>query len=139
MIKTILKLILLIYFINSAACSKKVQSGFKDDIGNIVPVSHPVKRIISLAPNISEIMFFLNKGNLLKGVTKLCNYPRSVRKINKAGGMLNPDMDVLTPWKNMGGVLQAAQRIVSAVQNSERILIHGDFDADEKKVAAQPL
>jgi len=43
---------------------------------------------------------------------------------------LNPDMDVLTHPKNMGGVLQAAQRIVCAVQNAERILIHGDFDAD---------
>jgi len=43
---------------------------------------------------------------------------------------LNPDMDVLTHPKNMGGVMQAAQRIVCAVQNAERILIHGDFDAD---------
>ena len=43
---------------------------------------------------------------------------------------LNPDMDALTHPKNMGGVLQAAQRIVCAVQNAERILIHGDFDAD---------
>lgn len=93
MIKTILKLILLIYFINSVSCVRKPEPGFKDDIGNIVSVTHPVKRIISLAPNISEIMFFLNKGNLLKGVTKLCNYPLSVKKINKVGGMLNPDME----------------------------------------------
>lgn len=43
---------------------------------------------------------------------------------------LNPDMEFLTHPENMGGVLQAAQRIVCAVQNAERILIHGDFDAD---------
>lgn len=39
-------------------------------------------------------------------------------------------MDLLSHWRDMGGVLQAAQRIVSAVQNSEKILVHGDFDAD---------
>ena len=48
----------------------------------------------------------------------------------KLNRFLNPDMDDLSPWKNMGGVLKAAQRILSAVRNSERILIHGDFDAD---------
>lgn len=48
----------------------------------------------------------------------------------KLNRFLNPDMDDLSPWKNMGGVLKAAQRILSALRNSERILIHGDFDAD---------
>ncbi|MCK5116729.1 MAG: single-stranded-DNA-specific exonuclease RecJ [Candidatus Aegiribacteria sp.] len=48
----------------------------------------------------------------------------------KLNNYLNPDMDALSHWKNVGGVLQAAQRIVSALQNSEQILIHGDFDAD---------
>ncbi len=49
---------------------------------------------------------------------------------DKLNRFLNPDMNTLSDWKNMGGVLQAAKRIVSAVQNSKRILIHGDFDAD---------
>ncbi len=39
-------------------------------------------------------------------------------------------MELLSNWEDMGGVRKAAQRIVSAVQNSEKILIHGDFDAD---------
>ena len=48
----------------------------------------------------------------------------------KLNEYLNPDMDFLTHWENLGGIQKAAKRIVSAVQNSERILIHGDFDAD---------
>ena len=48
----------------------------------------------------------------------------------KLNRYLNPDMDDLSQWKDIGGILQAAQRILSAVRNSERILIHGDFDAD---------
>ncbi|MEN8209211.1 MAG: single-stranded-DNA-specific exonuclease RecJ [Candidatus Fermentibacteria bacterium] len=48
----------------------------------------------------------------------------------KLNRYLHPDMDALTHPKSVGGVLQAAQRISSAVRNEEKILIHGDFDAD---------
>jgi len=74
----------------------------------------------------------------LKKADNSCDLPESISLLlarrgysgEKLNMYLNPDMDLLSHWSNLGGVLQAAERIVSAIQNSERILIHGDFDAD---------
>lgn len=43
---------------------------------------------------------------------------------------LNPQMSHLSHWSSIGGIREAAGRIVTGIQNSERILVHGDFDAD---------
>ncbi|MBD3277781.1 MAG: single-stranded-DNA-specific exonuclease RecJ, partial [Candidatus Aegiribacteria sp.] len=43
---------------------------------------------------------------------------------------LNPSMDRLSPWSSIGGAEGAADRISSAIQKGEKILVHGDFDAD---------
>ncbi|MCD4701746.1 MAG: single-stranded-DNA-specific exonuclease RecJ [Candidatus Aegiribacteria sp.] len=74
----------------------------------------------------------------LKVAENPCDLPESISLLlarrgftdDKLNIFLNPDMENLSDWKDMGGILKAAQRIVSAVKNSERILIHGDFDAD---------
>ncbi|MCK4807944.1 MAG: DHH family phosphoesterase, partial [Candidatus Aegiribacteria sp.] len=74
----------------------------------------------------------------LKEADNPCDLPESISLLlarrgfsdDKLNRFLNPDMDLLSNWKDIGGVRKAAQRIVTAVQNSERILVHGDFDAD---------
>lgn len=43
---------------------------------------------------------------------------------------LNPSMDRLSPWKSLGGSEGAADRIAAGIKSGERILVHGDFDAD---------
>src|SRR5437867_1190446 len=39
------------------------------------PVPQPARRIVSLAPNITEILFALGLGEPVVGVTDYCNYP----------------------------------------------------------------
>ncbi len=63
-------------------------------------------RIISLAPNITEILFALGLGDRIVGVTTYCDFPEEARRKAKVGGMsnpslesvlsLNPDMVILT-------------------------------------------
>ena len=48
----------------------------------------------------------------------------------KLDRFLNPDMKYLSSWKDTGGIRKAAKRIIAGIENSENILIHGDFDAD---------
>jgi iron complex transport system substrate-binding protein len=50
-------------------------------------------RIVSLAPNITEILFFTKAGSLLKGVTRFCNYPAEANLIEKIGGIYDPDVE----------------------------------------------
>jgi len=50
-------------------------------------------RIISLSPNITEIMFALGAGDRLVGVTTFCNFPPEAAKITKVGGVLDPNYE----------------------------------------------
>lgn len=51
------------------------------------------KRIISLAPNITEIIFKLKAQDRLIGRTEFCLYPEAAQKIPSIGGYLNPDYE----------------------------------------------
>ena len=53
----------------------------------------PPKRILSLAPNITEMIYKIGAGDLLIGRTDYCLYPKAVAKVEKIGGYLNPDFE----------------------------------------------
>jgi len=53
------------------------------------------QKVVSLAPGITEIVFALNKGNTLVGVTKFCDYPAAAGEIKKIGGYLDVNTEVL--------------------------------------------
>lgn len=57
------------------------------------------QRIISLSPNITEILFALNLGEQVVGVTDFCEYPPAVRAKTRVGGYLNPNMEVIVSLK----------------------------------------
>lgn len=51
------------------------------------------KRIVSLAPNVTEILFYLGAGDRIVGVSDYCNWPEEVKSRAKVGGMLNPSFE----------------------------------------------
>jgi iron complex transport system substrate-binding protein len=63
------------------------------------------KRIVSLAPSTTEILFELGVGDRVVGVTRYCDYPAPASSITKVGGLLdsnyeeiialNPDLTIL--------------------------------------------
>ncbi len=53
------------------------------------------KRIVSLAPNITETLFALGLGDRAVGVTKFCNYPEEVDSIPSVGSFTNPDFEAI--------------------------------------------
>lgn len=57
------------------------------------------KRIISLAPNITEILFALDLGENIVGVTNFCDYPEEARHKQKVGGMSNPSLEAVVSLK----------------------------------------
>jgi iron complex transport system substrate-binding protein len=56
-------------------------------------------RIVSLAPNITEILFAMDMSNKIVGVTSFCDYPDEARRKTKVGGMSNPSLEAVVSLK----------------------------------------
>ena len=52
-------------------------------------------RIVSLAPNLTEIVFALGAGDRLVGVTRFCDTPLEAKALPKIGGFIDPDMEAI--------------------------------------------
>ena len=48
---------------------------FVDQIGNIVSLQQPPKRIVSLVPSQTELLFYLGLKEEVVGITKFCIHP----------------------------------------------------------------
>ena len=59
---------------------------FTDDQGRVVQLEEGPQRIVSLAPNITEILFAIGLGDRVVGVTEFCNYPEGAKRIEKVAG-----------------------------------------------------
>jgi len=57
----------------------------------------PIKgeRIVTLAPNITEMVFAMGQGQRVVGVSSFCDYPAEVAPIENVGGYTNPDLEKL--------------------------------------------
>lgn len=53
------------------------------------------KRIVSLSPSTTEILFALGVGISVVGVTNFCDWPSEVKDIKKIGGMTNPSLELV--------------------------------------------
>jgi iron complex transport system substrate-binding protein len=64
-----------------------------DDAGRRVSIPQRVDRVISLAPNLTEIVFAVGAGNRLVGNTTYCDYPAAAKAIEKVGDTLQPSLE----------------------------------------------
>lgn len=96
-ISVIISLFLLTVF---SACDSDnrfdTESSLKDDAGNIFSKDMSPKRIISLAPNITETIYALGTDSLLVGVTDFCDYPLNAKQKEKVGSLLDPNLEKIT-------------------------------------------
>ncbi|MHB8940615.1 MAG: ABC transporter substrate-binding protein [Desulfobacteria bacterium] len=65
----------------------------KDDRGVVVRLAAPPRRVVSLAPSLTEIVFLLGRGGSLVGVTRFCNFPAAASALPKIGGVSDPDVE----------------------------------------------
>lgn len=61
--------------------------------------TQPYQRIISLSPNITEILFALGAGEKVVGVTRFCNYPPEAKQKFQVGGYLDPNYEAIVSLK----------------------------------------
>ena len=80
---------------------------FTDALQRQVTMPASVKRIVSVAPNVTEMLFAIGLDEEIVGVTDFCDYPDAAREKPKIGGYhipnveailsLTPDLVIATP------------------------------------------
>jgi iron complex transport system substrate-binding protein len=70
-----------------------------DELGRRVKIPAEVKRVVSLAPNLTEIVFALGKGDQLAGDTDFCDYPPEATRKPHVGGPVNPNFEQIVALK----------------------------------------
>ena len=90
-----------------------------DDAGALVELDAPARRIVSLAPNLTELLFAAGAGEVVVGVSEFSDYPAAAADIRRVGGgagldieaiiALQPDLVVAWQSGNPPGQLERLQ------------------------------
>jgi iron complex transport system substrate-binding protein len=85
-------------FFSGALCYASDRK-FIDEVGREVTLPFPPKRIISLAPNITEILFRLGLDEEIVGVSIHCNYPEKAKTKVRVGSYISLDFERILSLK----------------------------------------
>jgi iron complex transport system substrate-binding protein len=84
------------------SCTQRNESGktttgslrrITDETGRTIDVPSTVERFISLAPNLTEIVFAVGAGDRLVGRTSYCNYPAEAQRVEDIGDTIHPSIE----------------------------------------------
>lgn len=86
------------------SCEKKINSetsliNLTDDLGNRLSLTSYPKRMVSLAPNLTEIIFAVDAQDQLVGVTDYCTFPEEALTKQKVGNIINPNLEAIVSLK----------------------------------------
>jgi iron complex transport system substrate-binding protein len=82
-----------------------------DDAGRRVSLPATVDRVVSLAPNLTEIMFAVGAGNRLVGRTSYCDYPAEAKAITEVGDTLHPSLERIIALKPQVVLVSTASQL----------------------------
>lgn len=109
----------------------------KDQMGRLLTFEQPPKRIVSLVPSLSELIWDMNLNTELIGVTKFCVHPDSLRKEKVIVGgtknvkvdrliTLNPDLVIANQEENTREEIESISKLfptyISDIKNIEDTL-----------------
>lgn len=70
-----------------------------DQTGRTLTLPAPPRRIVSLVPSVTEVLFAIGAQDLLVGVTDFCDYPPEAKRKPHVGDMLSPNLETLVTLK----------------------------------------
>jgi len=82
-----------------------------DDAGRRVDLPATVDRVISLAPNLTEIVFAVGAGDRLVGRTSYCDFPAEAKAIAEVGDTLHPNLERIIALKPQVVLVSTASQL----------------------------
>jgi iron complex transport system substrate-binding protein len=82
-----------------------------DDAGRRVSLPAKVDRVISLAPNLTEIVFAVGAGDALVGRTSYCDYPPEAKSVVEVGDTLHPSLERIISLKPQVVLISTASQL----------------------------
>ena len=64
-----------------------------DEAGRRIVIPEKIDRIVSLAPNLTEIVYAVGAGDRLVGDTTYCDYPEAAKSVTKVGDTMHPSVE----------------------------------------------
>ena len=82
-----------------------------DDAGRRVSLPFKVDRVISLAPNLTEIVFAVGGGDRLVGRTSYCDFPAEAKAVAEVGDTLTPSLERIIALKPQVVLISTASQL----------------------------
>ena len=82
-----------------------------DDAGRRVSLPARVDRVISLAPNLTEIVFAIGAGDRLAGRTSYCDFPAEAKAVAEVGDTLHPSLERIIALKPQLVLISTASQL----------------------------
>jgi len=71
----------------------------QDDLGNTVTLAQPARRIVSLAPHVTELLYAAGAGERLVGTSNVSDYPREAAQLPSVGSFAALDLERILALK----------------------------------------
>jgi len=91
--------ILFILILLLVGASAEASITVKDDLGNTIRLDHPATRIVSLAPHLTEILFYLGLGDKVVGVVEFSDFPSQAKKVKRVGNAFSVSVEAIVELK----------------------------------------
>lgn len=102
--------VLTVFWAGAAPCAT-----FKDALGRDVSVPAVPGRIVSLAPSLTEILYYLGLGDRVAGVTNHCNFPPEAALKPRVGSYVNLNVERI--------ISLAPDLVIGTVDGNEKIAV----------------
>lgn len=80
-------------------CARAAPLSVRDDVGTTITLTQPARRVVSLAPHLSELTFAAGGGAVLVGVSRYSDYPAEALKLPLVGDAFALNLEAIAALK----------------------------------------
>ena len=97
-----------------------------DEAGRRVQLPLHIDRIVSLAPNLTEIVYAVGAGDRLVGRTRYCDYPAEAKRVAEIGDTMTPSIERIIALKPQIVLISTASQLeaFNRLLNEQRIAVY---------------